>query len=780
MKFSYSWLRDFVDPGLAVETLAHQLTMAGIEVEQLTTSAPFAGIVAARVVSMAPHPEADRLKMCQVDVGAVTLRQIVCGAPDVAVGMLTACALPGAVLADKTITAAEIRGVASSGMLCSAQELGLPSDAAGLIRLDADVKPGSNLAAVLGLDEAVFTLKLTPNRSDCLSVFGVAREVAAVTSSTLKRLQFAVAAQASNTQREVSLETTGCARYCGRTIEDLNVAAVVPRYIAERLASAGMRGHSAVVDITNYVMLEIGQPLHAFDVDKLDGGIAVREARAGEKIELLNQSTVTFLGGELLICDAQGPIALAGVMGGAASAVVETTRNVFLESAFFLPSAIAGMTRRYNVSSDSAYRFERGVDFAATRDAIEYATALILEICGGRAGPVSEAASELPRREPILLRHGSVDRLLGIQLPQEGIFELLRRLNFAVATTDLGISVTPPSFRFDLAIEVDLIEEVARLYGYDNITAEKPRAELAMLPQNEGRRDPMLLADILCARDYQEIVSYSFVEAELEQDLSGQPGIALQNPIASQMSVMRATLIPGLIQAARFNIDRQQTRIRLFEIGRCFNKSSDQTQQPWRVGGLCLGPALPEQWGVASRAVDFYDVKADIEALIAKPLRLEVGPHPAMHPGQSARILCKGQDCGWLGTLHPKWQHKYGLRDAVIFELDREVLLACPIPEYKEVSKFPSVIRDIACIVEDRYVVQVMIDQLLVDLPQFVKELTLFDIYRGKGIDSGKKSLAFRIVMQDTEKTLSEAEIERVMDQISHVLTTRFGAALRI
>lgn len=779
MKFAYSWLRDFVDPADSVDVLAHKLTMAGIEVEQLSIGAPFSGVVAARVVSVAPHPKADRLKLCQVDVGAAELQQVVCGAPDVAAGMITACALPGAVLPEKTIAQAEVRGVLSSGMLCSAQELGVHSDADGLLRLAADTLPGSRLEKVLGLDAAVFTLKLTPNRSDCLSVFGVAREVAAITDAALRRPNFLAIAPAVGTRVDVSLQTAGCPRYCGRIIEGVRPAASMPAYIAERLASAGIRPHNAVVDITNYVMLEIGQPMHAFDADKLSGGIVVRESAAGEQLKLLNQTSVILQGGELLICDEHGPLALAGVMGGAASAVSDSTCNIFLESAFFAPAAIAGMTRRFNLASDSAYRFERGVDFSATRDALDRATALILEICGGRAGPVSESVAELPRRQPILLRHNAVERLLGVHLLPSETAALLTKLGMTVEHLENGLSVIPPSFRFDLTIEADLIEEVARLYGYDNIPAQKPRAVVTMLPQAETRRQPDRLTDILCARDYQEIVSYSFVDAELEQDLNGHPGIALQNPIASQMSVMRSSLIPGLVQAASFNLARQQARIRLFELGRCFVSSDAGTQQPWRIGGLCLGTAAAEQWGVAARSVDFFDVKADIEALFAAPPRFEVFAHPATHPGQSARVISNGNDCGWVGTLHPKWQQKYNLRDAVVFELDRDALLTINPPTFEEISKFPSVMRDIACIVDDRHSVQSMIDALMADLPQFVKELTLFDIYRGKGIDLGKKSLAFRILMQDTQKTLSDDEIERVVEHLHHALQTRFGATLR-
>lgn len=779
MKFAYSWLYEFVDPGLDVDALAHRLTMAGIEVEQLTTGAPFKGVVAAQVISVSPHPKADRLKVCQVDAGGPAPRQIVCAAPDVAAGMMTACALPGAQLEDKIIAETEFRGVGSSGMLCSAQELGLASDSDGLMRLARDAKPGTDLAELLGLNEAVFTLKLTPNRSDCLSIFGVAREIAAVTGAILRRPDIVDVVLESDAQREISIKTPACPRYCGRMIEGIDPVAKTPENMIARLAAAGVRAHSAVVDITNYVMLEVGQPMHAFDANRLIGDIVIREAQSGEKLELLNQTQITLQGDEVVISDAKGPVALAGVMGGAASAVGATTQTIFLESAFFSPDAIAGMTRRFNLVSDSAYRFERGVDFAATRAALERATALILEICGGRAGPVGEVIGALPARAPILLRAASTERLLGIQLSQDAAAGLLRKLGLAVEIAPAGLRATPPSFRFDLAIEADLIEEVARLYGYDNIIARKPLAELSMLPNSERVRRLDTVADNLCARDYQEIVTYSFVEAELQRDLDGAAAITLQNPIASQMSVMRSSLIPGLVQTARFNLDRQHARVRVFEIGRCFAADDDVAQQPWRVAGLCLGSAAAEQWGLATRTVDFYDVKADIEALFATPVRFAPTTYPATHPGQSAQVVCGEHVCGWLGTLHPRWQQKYGLRDAVIFELDRDALLGQALPVQKDLSKFPAVMRDIACIVEDKFNVQTIIDDLKQGLPDFVTELRLFDIYRGKGIDLGKKSLAFRLFMQDTKKTLSEDEIERVMGQVTHALQTRFGATLR-
>ena len=776
MKVAYSWLRDWVDPGLSASALAERLTMAGIEVEQIAAGAPFSGVVVARVLSVAAHPQADRLKICRVDVGEATPRQIVCGAPDVAAEMLTACALPGAQLPDKTITEASVRGAASAGMLCSAQELGISADGEGLLRVAPGHAPGTALDAALGLDETIFTLKLTPNRGDCLSIMGLAREVAAITGAALAVCEPLEVAVSSAEQRNVRLESDACPRYCGRVIQGVRGDAATPEYIARRLASAGVRTHDAIVDITNYVMLESGQPLHAFDHDKLDGDIEIRAAQEGETLRVLNGDELELEHGELLICDARGPVALAGVMGGADSAVSQHTRNIFLESAFFEPAAIAGVARRFGLTSDAAYRFERGVDFDATRVALERASALIIEICGGKAGPVSEAVTRLPERKPISLTPLAVKRLLGIELDSEAITALLLSIGAKIEAGQGTLEVTPPSYRFDLGIEADLIEEVARLHGYERIPAEAPRAPLAMLAAPETQRKPLELATRLCARDYQEIITYSFVDADLEHDLGSATPIALMNPIASQLGVMRTSLLPGLVAAARFNLDRQATRIRLFEIGRCFSGG----EQPWRVGGICLGSAEPEQWGATHRPVDFFDVKGDLEALLDASVDWQPLASTALHPAQSTRIVSKGKELGWLGTLHPRWQQKYGIKGAVAFELDRDALLDLRLPHYQELSRFPEVIRDIACVVEEKFSYAAILTALRDAAPAIVKELTLFDIYRGKGIDLGKKSLAFRVLMQDTQKTLAEDEIVAAMKILVGRLESDFGATLRL
>lgn len=780
MKFAYSWLREWIEPGLSAPELAERLTMAGIEVEQLAAGAPFKGVVVARVLSVSAHPQADRLKVCSVDVGEANPRQIVCGAPDVAAGMLTACALPGAELPGKTIAAASVRGVASAGMLCSAQELGISADGEGLLRVAPRHAPGTALDAALGLDETIFTLKLTPNRGDCLSIAGLAREVAAITGAAPTVRTAASVAVMSAQARNIELESAACARYCGRVIEGVRGDARTPDYIARRLASAGMRSHDAIVDITNYVMLELGQPLHAFDNDKLAGDITVRAACKGETLRVLNGDEVTLDHTELLICDARGPLALAGVMGGAESAAAPGTRNIFLESAFFDPVALAGVARRFGLTSDAAYRFERGVDFNTTRDALERATALIVEICGGRAGAISEAVTRLPQRMPIGLSQHAVKRLLGIELDAQMVENLLQRAGAKIEAGEGRYLVTPPSYRFDLAIEADLVEEIARLYGYERIPAEAPRALLAMLGAPEARRSTLELAERLCARDYQEIITYSFVDADLERDLGRANAIALLNPIASPLSVMRTSLLPGLVGAARFNLDRQAARIRLFEVGRCFLASADGFSQPWRIGGICLGTAAPEQWGESARPVDFYDVKGDLEALLDARTTWQAFESQTLHPGQSARIVVGGKDIGWLGTLHPRWQQKYGIKGAVAFEIERDALLDLAVPEYTELSRFPAVTRDIACVIEEKYHFSTVLAALQDVAPPIVKELTLFDIYRGKGIDLGKKSLAFRVVMQDTEKTLDEQEIVAAMNLLVGKLESDFGATLRL
>jgi len=786
MKFSENWLRTFVNPGLSSAELAHRLTMAGLEVEALEPVAPpFEGVVVGEVMALEKHPDADRLQVCRINVGAESLLQVVCGAANVHVGARVPCAQVGAQLPGIAIKRAKVRGVESSGMLCSAKELGLAEEADGLLLLPADAPIGADIRAYLDLDDALFTLKLTPNRSDCLSLAGVAREVSAIAAASLAMPEIGAAVAAIGDTFPVAVaEPAACPRYCGRVVRGIAPAAPTPVWMLRRLERSGLRSISAVVDVTNYVMLELGQPMHAFDLHSLAGGITVRFARPQEQLKLLNEQTATLDADMLVIADADKALALAGIMGGLDSAVSDGTRDIFLESAFFSPDAITGRARRLGLSTDSCYRFERGVDFAATREAMERATALILEICGGAAGPIVEVSGELPRREPIPLRVARASRVLGIALDAAQVEAHLRRLQLGFAWSEDCCFVIPPSYRFDLSIEVDLIEELARLYGYDNIPATPPRASLTILEQPESRRRTGELKAALAGRDYQEIISYSFVNEAWERDFAGNDHpLALENPIASHMSVMRSTLMGGLVEALRYNLNRRQERVRLFEFGCCFlgGSGGEVGAQPMRAAGLCYGAAKPDQWGEAQRPVDFYDVKADVEALCwPRVPRFTAAQHPALHPGQSAQIWLDDQPVGWIGTLHPTWQQKYDLpASPVLFELELAALLECPVPAYVEVSKFPPVRRDIAVVVDEASVVQTLLDGLREASPSTVIELDLFDVYRGQGIDPGKKSLAFRVLMQDTRKTLTDAEVDEAIAQLTQILTTRFNAKLR-
>lgn len=792
MQFSVSWLRSLVNPSLSTEELAHILTMAGLEVEEMDPVAPaFDKVVVAQVQSREKHPDADRLSLCQVDAGEHGTLQIVCGAPNVAAGLKVPCALVGAALpGDFQIKKAKVRGIESSGMLCSAKELGISAEAEGLLVLPADAPVGLSIRQYLDLDDTLITIKLTPNRADCLSLSGIAREVAALTGAPLALPQAAPVAAAIADVRAVSLDAAdACPRYCGRVVKGVNAAAATPDWIRQRLERCGIRSISALVDVTNYVMLELGQPMHAFDNAKLSGAIHVRYPKAGEQVLLLNGQTVTPAADVLLIADETKALALAGIMGGQGSGVTTQTRDIFLESAFFAPDAIAGKARALGFSSDSSYRFERGVDFALQGKALERATQLVLEICGGQAGPVVEAidAARLPQRKPVTLRTQRVTKVLGIPLEAARIAELLRGLGLDCLAREDGFVVTPPSHRFDIEIEEDLIEEVGRLYGYDNILARPPKALMQMMPLPEERSGPMALRRRVAGLGYQESINFSFVEAAWEADFSGNTDpIRLANPIASQMGVMRSSLIGGLVNVLITNRKRQQERVKVFEIGRAFFADAEGQpvagyRQPRRLAALAAGPALPEQWGSESRKVDFYDLKADVEALFTgRELSFEKRAHPALHPGRAATVLLAGVPVGVLGELHPRWVQKYDLGTApVVFELELDPLLALPFPLYREVSRYPAVMRDLALIVAQETPWQALRQALKKAAPAIVRDIELFDLYQGKGIAEGRKSLAFRVVMQDTQKTLEDAEVESAVAALVAEAQISFAAELR-
>ena len=794
MQFSESWLRTLVNPSLSSAELSHLLTMAGLEVEEMEPVAPaFDKVVVAQVLTKEKHPDADRLNVLTVNAGQAEPLTIVCGAQNVTVGMKAPCALIGAKLPaaagqDKPfeIKQAKVRGIASFGMMCSAKELGLAEESSGLLELAADAVVGQSTREHLDLDDHLITLKLTPNRSDCLSLRGIAREVAALTGAPLQPVAQPACKQTASQTCAVKVTASGaCPRYSGRVISGVNAKAATPQWMVQRLERCGLRSISAVVDVTNYVLLELGQPLHAFDLNKLAGGIEVRFARKGESIKLLNEQVVSLQENMLVIADGKRPVALAGVMGGADSAVDDATTDIFLESAFFAPAAIIGKSRQLGFSSDSSYRFERGVDFNATLEALDRATQLILEICGGQAGAVTEAKGELPARNPVKLRTSRVERVLGVALSADEIGGILSRLGMAYKAQADEFSVTPPSYRFDIAIEEDLIEEVARVFGYENIKPIPPQAPMTILPQAEALRPVAALRQAMVMRDYQETVNYSFVEAEWERDLCGNDApIPLKNPIASQMSVMRSSLLGGLLASLRTNLARKHPRVRLFEIGGCFaaGQGAETTYvQQERVGGLAYGAALPEQWGAAARGVDFYDVKGDVETLFA-PARLEfvAAVHPASHPGRSARIQKDGKTIGWIGELHPQWQQKYELpQPAVWFEVDTDALMQAAVPKAAEVSKFPPVRRDLAVVVDEGVAAQTLLHAMHAAKVPDVAEIALFDLYRGKGVEQGKKSLAFRVLLQDTQKTLTETEIDKSIALLVAALHGA-GAQLRV
>ncbi len=784
MKFSENWLRSFVNPPLSSDELAHVLTMAGIEVESIEpVAAVFDKVVVAEVLTVEKHPEADRLKVCNVNTGAETL-QIVCGAPNVSAGVKVPCAMTGATLPGFVIRKTKLRGIDSSGMLCSAKELGISDATDGLLLLPENAPVGVDFRSYFELDDHVFTLKLTPNRADCLGVLGVAREVAAITSTGLALPEKKSVSDAISDALAVQvMAAEACPLYCGRIMHDVNLEAPIPLWLTHRLERSGLRSINPVVDITNYVLLETGQPMHAFDLAKINGTIQVRYADQGEQMQLLNGNQIDLNPAMLLIADEQKPLALAGIMGGLDSGVTQGARDIFLESAFFNPDTISGKSFQLGFSSDSAYRFERGVDFSATRDALERATYLIQTICGGKAGPVTEIRHELPQRSSVNVRGERIKRILGIDISKQQISDYFKRLQFEFSVDENVFTVTPPSYRFDLAIEEDFIEELARIHGYDQIPAHYPNGRMAMLSASESKYTMMDVKRSLIARDYQEVINYAFVDSGWELDLvNNNRPIALQNPIASQMNAMRSTLIGGLIANLQFNLNRKQARVRLFEMGCCFIRDDESDcKQIEKIAGLSYGDIVPEQWGVPARSVDFYDVKADVEALCkGKVIHFRRFSHPALHPGKSAQIVIVDKPIGWVGELHPRWQKKYGLqRNTVLFEIVLDSFMSRSLPAVKEISKFPPVRRDIAIIVDN----DVSVDSLLVALHEeklaIVSDISLFDIYRGKGMDSSKKSLAFRVLLQDTEKTLIDEEADSAVASIVEILKNKFSAALR-
>jgi phenylalanyl-tRNA synthetase beta chain len=782
MQFSENWLRTFVNPQLNSDELSHTLTMSGLEVEEMVSVAPaFDKIVVGEIVEAIKHPDADRLQVCKVNIGAEVL-QIVCGAPNARVGLKAPCALVGAVLPEIKIKQAKVRGVESFGMMCSATELGLAQEASGLLELPSDALTGQDIRTYLDLNDYLFTLKLTPNRADCLSILGIARDVMAMTGAPMKAPEILPTPVASKMTFPVLVNALdACPAYYGRVVEGVNAQAKTPDWMVRRLERSGVRSISAIVDITNYVLLELGQPMHAFDHAKLKGGIQVRFAQAGETLLLLNEQEVKLAQDDLIIADSSGPLALAGVMGGYSSAVTDGTQSIFLESAFFTPDIMAGKARRLGLSTDSSYRFERGVDFGHALQALERATGLIIEICGGKAGSVTQAVTKLPLRPLVTLRHARLESVLGISIPIAQVGQLLTQLGFAYQEVEGVFSVQAPSYRFDIAIEEDLIEEIARLHGYDKVPAIPPTANLGILAHSEAKLDLDWVRHTMQMQGYQEVITYSFVDAAWERDLLGNTDpIALKNPIASNMSVMRSSMWGGLLDTLSYNLNRKQERAMLFEIGSTYHDQNGQFQEHARVSGLFYGDVLPEQWSTQAREVDFFDVKATVELLTHQDAEFRVETHPALHPGQCASVYMHGNRIGWIGKLHPKWQQHYDLaKNAFVFELALQALQESSVPSYQEVTKFLPVRRDIAIVVDENTAVQTIIDEVNQAQIPLLQQMQLFDVYQGKGIAENKKSLAFLVLMQDTHKTLVDSEAEAAMAKLLQLLENKFGAQLR-
>ncbi len=791
MKFSEQWLREWINPSVSTDELCHQLTMAGLEVDAVEAVAgSFSGVVVGEVLKVEPHPDADKLRVTEVNVGAKESLGIVCGAANVRVGLKVPVAVVGAVLpGDFKIKQAKLRGVPSAGMLCSASELGLAESSAGLLELSPDAPVGEDIRRYLKLDDVSIELGLTPNRGDCLSVAGIARETGVINQMPVNGPAIESVAATTKDTFPVAVEAPNdCPRYIGRVIRDVNVKAETPLWMQERLRRSGVRSLGPVVDVTNYVLLELGQPMHAFDLARLNKGIVVRRAKAGEKLALLNEQEVELDADTLIIADHQSPLAMAGVMGGSSSAVSDTTCDIFLESASFATQSIVGRARRYGLHTDSSHRFERGVDPLLPRQAMERATSLLLDIVGGKAGPLVEVANEaaLPAPQPILLRAQRIARILGGEIAANEVEGILKRLGMTVTACDEGWQVTAPSFRFDIAIEVDLIEEIGRIVGFENLPSKRPLAALQMHPQPEGcleRRDFLrLLAD----RGYQEAISYSFVDPTIQQRLNPEgQGIALANPISSDLSVMRTTLWAGLLPVLQHNINRQQPRVRLFEYGLAFNRQAEATKQENMLAGLAYGASMPEQWGSAERKIDFFDVKADIEALLgltrrSDQFRFVAEKHPALHPGQCARIYFGDEPCGWLGALHPGLEKAFDLRgQCYLFEIKADMLYEKNVAKFAEISKFPAIRRDLAVLVEEGITADQVLNCIKNAAPESLKNLKLFDLYAGERIDSGRKSLALGLTLQAQSRTLTDEEVDAAIEQVVNSLVRELGATLR-
>lgn len=791
MKFSEAWLREWVNPNVSTEELADQLSMAGLEVDSVEPVAPaFSGVVVGEVLSITPHPDAEKLRICSVNTGQGEPLQIICGAANVAQGMRVPTAIVGATLpGDFKIKKAKLRGVESFGMICSASELGLADSSNGIMPLPDDAPVGEDFRAYLALDDQAIDVDLTPDRGDCLGMLGLTREVGVINRCAVETPAFApVAPQLEERFSVELLADAACPRYTCRVLRGVRVDAETPLWMRERLRRSGIRSLGPLVDVTNYVMLELGQPMHAFDLAKLSGPIRVRMAEPGEKLMLLGGQEIELNSDSLLIADANGPLALAGIMGGESSAVSEKTKDILLESAFFTPTAIIGKARSYGLHTDSSHRFERGVDPLVQVKAIERATELLLAITGGQPGPVVEVSSSdiIEQRPLIKLRQERVNKVLGVAIARDEIADILKRLDMQLEDNPEGWQVRAPSCRFDIAIEEDLIEEIGRIYGYARIPTNSGLSALSMKIKPEAQFDLMRAKQCLTDRDYFEVITYSFVTSEIQKLIDpDQEGVVLSNPISADMSVMRTSLWPGLLQTVRYNQSRQQNRLRLFESGLSFRQVPDGIEQELMLACVITGQREAEQWSGATAPVDFFDLKGDLQAVLAQngaadQVSFVQAEHPALHPGQSAKVLHCGEPLGWIGMLHPELEKRLDLAGRTyVLEIRLNVLAHGSIPHFSPLSKFPSIRRDIALVVDAGMEFATVETCIRKNAPEIVKDILLFDVYTGSNVDLGRKSLALGLILQEKSHTLTEQEVDTAMAVVLRALADELDAKLR-
>ncbi|WP_444921692.1 phenylalanine--tRNA ligase subunit beta [Microbulbifer sp. CnH-101-G] len=791
MKISNSWLREWVNPKLTTQELADQITMAGLEVDGIEKVAgDFSGVVVGEIVACEQHPDADKLRVCKVAGHPDGEMQVVCGAPNARVGIKIPFALVGAKLpGDFKIKKAKLRGVESFGMLCAQTELELGEDNDGIWELPEDAPTGAGLREYLQLDDETIEVDLTPNRSDCLGVAGIAREVGVLNRCAVQGPEVAPVPQQIDESLPVSLlAEAACPRYVGRVIRNIDIKAVTPLWMQERLRRSGLRSIDPVVDVTNYVLLELGQPMHAFDLEKLSGGIKVRMAEAGEELTLLDGQEVKLQEGTLVIADEEKPLAMAGIMGGLDSSVTEDTQHIFLESAFFSPLAIAGKARSYGLHTDSSHRFERGVDYHLQEKAVERATQLLLDIVGGEPGPVHlrELTETMPAERHITLRRARVEQGLGIQLADDEIVDILTRLGLEKIDQNAeGWTFLAPSFRFDIAIEADLLEELARVYGYNRIPSESFTAELEIAPRPESAIAQDSLEQTLLSRGYYEAITFSFIDSDSAAlfDPEADP-VALQNPISAELAVMRTTLLPGLYKALQYNLNRQQNRVRLFETGLRFVPGAELHQEQM-IAGLAYGNRFAENWTGSKDSVDFFDVKADVEALLARTgvadeFRFVAGQHSALHPGQTAKIMRGDREVGVIGALHPQLQKKLDLaKPAFVFELSLEAIGQGKAPAFRPLSKFPEVRRDMALLIDADVPAASLVETATEAAGETLTDLKIFDVYQGKGIDLNRKSVALGLTFQHSSRTLNDEEINAALEAVVGKLEQKYNASLR-